>query len=71
VIRGFAQPLNEKKIYNAFGGHLITCKFTDTINTVHIKDQLIEYEKILQETSEDTLIYVVFYDLSNYGFLSS
>jgi hypothetical protein len=43
VINGFAQPLNEKKIYNAFGTHLIRSAFTKTIDSVLIKDQLEEY----------------------------
>ena len=50
VIHGFAQPLNEKKIYNAFGTHLINSGFTPTIDCVLMKDQLEEYTKILKET---------------------
>lgn len=35
-----------------------------------IKDQLEEYEEILNRTTADTIIYIVFYDISNYGFLT-
>jgi hypothetical protein len=44
IIRGFAQPLNEKKIFNQFGNHLINSGFASTINNVLIKDQLSEYK---------------------------
>ncbi len=71
IIRGYAQPLNEKKIFNQFGTHLINSGFIKTVDHVLIKDQLNEYKDQLEKTPEDTIIYVVFYDLSNYGFLSS
>jgi hypothetical protein len=71
IIRGYAQPLNEKKIFNQFGTHLINSGFIKTVDHVLIKDQLNEYKDQLENKPEDTIIYVVFYDLSNYGFLSS
>lgn len=71
IIRGYAQPLNEKKIFNQFGTHLIKSGLATTIDNVLIKDQLTEYKGYLDESPEDTVIYVVFYDISNYGFLSS
>lgn len=35
-----------------------------------LNDQLDEYQKILEEAHDDTIIYVVFYDISNHTFLS-
>ena len=69
VIKGYMQPLNEKRIYNELGTYLIKAGLTKTINSVLLKEQLKEYETLLASTPENFRLYIVFYELSNYGFL--
>lgn len=60
-MHGFAQPLNEKKIYNAFGTHLIRSDIVKNVDSVLIRDQLEEYRNAMLQMDKDTLVYVVFY----------